>query len=726
MGTNDGLTGMTADTSQFYFGVDALPKDFFQVLQFNGSESVSECFYFNLQAISLEHQLNYEEVIGKTFMFTFYSHEGEIKRGGMVVSCEQYATLGDFSTYHLKLVPRIYKLSYRSNNRVFQKKSIAKIIEDVLTDAGFVKNLDFKQVLNPMPQEEEFVVQYNESDLNFIQRLMETHGIYYYFDHVDGKDVLMMVNVSADAPGLPEKAQLAFNPDGGMVKGDSASVKNLAKVHSYATGRYAFKDYNYRQPDSNVLGQSGDAEMGEWYEYASNLKDSQKASQLASVRQQMLDSGRTIFRGNSDCRWLFSGFHFELSGSGPSGFDGKYFITKIEHSGNQEAGLLGKGDSVTYSNTFECLSLETAYRPSLKTPKPQMNGILTAKVDGPDGPYAHLDEEGRYKVKFYFDRTDLQNGEASLPVRLAQPYTGKGYGMHFPVHKGTEILIAFENGDVDRPIGLATVPNPSNGTPVTSSNKSNNILKTASGHILQMNDLEDETSINLISSGKHSLSFQDIEKEQQIELKSAKEKVLLLDDKNEHITLKTKDGTKVMKFDDKDKYILLQTDYGHTVKMDDKKKVIDIQTKDKHCLSINDDKKTITLTDGNNKNSIYIDIGKNKIILTSEADMVLKAKNNLDIQATNIKMQSKGGTFDLSADQDINITSKTNVSAKGNMKMNLEAGMDLSAKGSLNLKLEGGVNVESKAGVASKTTGTLVNVEAKGLNTIKGAMVMIN
>ena len=177
--------------------------------------------------------------------------------------------------------------------------------------------------------------------------------------------------------------------------------------------------------------------------------------------------------------------------------------------------------------------------------------------------------------------------------------------------------------------------------------------------------------------------------------------------------------------DNESEAISIKTDKGHLIKMDDKAKIIALQTKDGNMVQLNDNKKQITIKDAKGKHTFQIDGGGNKISISTKGDMELAAKGNLNIQAKEITMQAKQGGINLKAMKDIKAEGM-NLHLKSKQKVQIEGGVDVGIKGNMNLKLEGGMKVESKAGVSNKMTGVMVNAEASALNTIKGAMVMIN
>ena len=220
---------------------------------------------------------------------------------------------------------------------------------------------------------------------------------------------------------------------------------------------------------------------GVFYDYGAHFKDASEGDRLARVRSEEFEAGRRLFHGESDAPSSAPG----TCSRSPSTFgptvNTDYLLTRVEHEGSQGQGFgVGlDGPVATYRNRFTALLATTQFRPARLTPVPRISGIITARLETAGGDYAYIDDQGRYKVKLPFDLSSRGNGSASRAVRLAQPYSGPGYGMHFPNRAGGEMVLACIDGDVDRPIGLSTVPNPSNASPVSAGNNAQCVIRSA-------------------------------------------------------------------------------------------------------------------------------------------------------------------------------------------------------------------------------------------------------
>ena len=207
-----------------------------------------------------------------------------------------------------------------------------------------------------------------------------------------------------------------------------------------------------------------------------------------------------------------------MSGHPRADLDGDFLLTAVEHRGARpDAGPAGADGGpglpaaldLAYTNTFHALPATAPFRPARTTPVPTAPGLMTARVESAGGPYAFVDEDGRYRARLALDRSGAPEAQATRPVRLAQPYSGPNYGLHLPNHAGTELLLGFTNGDLDRPIALGTVPNPSQGSPAVARNRMENVLRSWAGNALVLDDTQDGEHVRLTAVKDHTESVAD-------------------------------------------------------------------------------------------------------------------------------------------------------------------------------------------------------------------------
>jgi len=261
------------------------------------------------------------------------------------------------------------------------------------------------------------------------------------------------------------------------------------------------KDYNYEKPSLDLTGRAmvADKGRGEIYIYGEHFKDISEGNRLAKVRADEFKCREQVFHGLSTVPAVRPGYVFDLDRHYRSDFNQRYLTISTRHEGSQERYLLSglgvKGlaekDDLFYRNSFECIPASVQFRPVRVTERPRIHGTLSAKIDAAgSGQYAELDDQGRYKVILPFDLSGRSGGKASAYVRMMQSYAGQDMGMHAPLHKGTEVLLSFIDGDPDRPVIAGAIPNPETPGPVNDSNQTMVRLKSGSGNVMHMEDQE--------------------------------------------------------------------------------------------------------------------------------------------------------------------------------------------------------------------------------------------
>jgi type VI secretion system VgrG family protein len=476
--------------TRFYFQSKAssLVQDTFRVIRFNGQEEISQPFRFEIELVSDNADIDPDEVLQWPAFLTI---ERDGKRR---------------MVHGVLAVPRLWLLSMSQQNQIYQDKSVPEIVEEELKGskdkgpaglaAANLTTKDFELRLTRKYQKREYVVQYGESDLNFISRLMEHEGLFYFFEHDDEKEKIIITDDNIHFPAIAEESSIPYRSPSGMVIADEESVRAISCRHRRMPKKLILKDYNYRTPHVPLQGEANVDGKGHGLisEYGNHFKTPEEGVSLAKIRAEEIRCRHAVFRGEGDCSLFLPGHRYTLEGHFRKDFNREYVITGVEHDGTQPiagvSGLANDGaEQLTYRNTFTAITSDVPFRPERNTPKPRMYGIMNAHVDAALlTDRAEVDDQGRYKVVMPFDLSGSGEGKASRFVRMAQPYGGGSHGMHFPLHKDVEVIWACIDGDPDRPIIVGTVPNPLNPSVVTADNSTKNVIKTASGSFLEFND----------------------------------------------------------------------------------------------------------------------------------------------------------------------------------------------------------------------------------------------
>ena len=493
---------------KFTFVSKALPQDTFDVVSFKGFEGISKPYEFEITLVSDDPEIDFKSVLENPATLTILRDQGDLPIHGMVAQFEQLEETAQQILYQALLVPRFWQLSLHHHNQLFLDKSVPEVIEESLKQANLTSQ-DYTLKLTRSYPKWEYISQYRETHLNFISRWMEREGIYYFFEQTEDIEKLIITDTSTSHKDVPGGKPAPYRPLSGMVP-EEEFVKALIYKQKVLPKKVILKDYNYRKPSLELKGESivDQKGRGEVYLYGEHFKDPEEGNGLAKIRAEEIRCREKIFYGESTLSIFESGFFFELQDHYRNSFNQKYLLTELEHEGKQ-AGLVlvgienekgGKEKESVYTNRFVAIPAHVQFRPERKTEKPKINGTMNARVDAAgSGQYAEIDKEGRYKVILPYDLSGNKGGKASRWIRMSQPYSGADYGMHFPLHKGTEVLLTFVDGDPDRPIIAGTVPNPENTSPVKDSNQTQCVIKTGGDNKIIMEDSQGKERI-LVSS----------------------------------------------------------------------------------------------------------------------------------------------------------------------------------------------------------------------------------
>jgi type VI secretion system secreted protein VgrG len=707
-----------ANEAQFLFYCGNLKAETFHVADFRGRDCVSSPYDFSITLTSPSPDIRPDDVINKQATLYVYRDGEYFPYSGVVCEFRFVDRSTDFSTYSVRLVPRLWLLSLNVQTRVFQKTSVDKIVKKVLDDANLT-NYCTMDLGGPYPQRE-YVVQYQESDLNFISRLMERAGIWYFFkesplvpEEVDGVGVEAMV--VSDKPGSFEyvsgESTILFRSHSGLDEGvdqeEKEDVFRVAYDRRVVAKNVRLKNYNYRAPEVDVSGSAaiGTGDTGEVYAYGGQYRNTDEARKAADVAAGQISTGQTTVHGSGRCRGFRAGRRFTLTEHFRSDCNDKYLICEVTHTGAHGAPRGGQG-VFTYTNEFVAIpsSQVNAFRPAARSRVPRIHGVVTAPIEANGSAYAALDDMGRYKVRMPFDLSGSRNYEGSKYVRLAQPYSGSNYGVHFPSHEGAEMVLACIDGDPDKPIGVGTVPNANTVSPVVGSNKEQSVIKTAGNNEIVLDDTDGKQKMHLTTSAKHTISMDD--ENRSVTVKSAGDNKVLIDDTGKRVAVNADKHQVVLSYGDSGKGVFISTADGHGIRIDDENKCITVVTAGGQKVHLDDSGGKLTVADGGNNTITMEQNGSMAIDCSQKLD--INVTSDLTIKAANVKIQASGG-----------------IEAKGNSDVKL-SGMNFEAKGDMNAKVEGGMSAEVSGMMAKVEGKTMADFKGGAKTTLTGGVVMIN
>lgn len=456
----------------------------------SGQESVSRLFSYQLDVLAkVGTDIAFDKLLGQNITVEMQFHPQEPKKRYLNGICCRVSEAGqdnEFTTYHLEIVPKFWLASRKAQSRIFQQMSVPEILKKVL------EGIDTAFELQGTFEKRDYCVQYRETDFNFACRLMEEEGIYFFHKHANGSHKMVLANTPQSHSEVPDGSKLIYEVVVGGNRPEDR-IFDWHKLQELRSGKYTLWDHTFELPhkhleaektiqDSVQVGKVshklkvGGNDKLELYDYpgeyaqrfdgvspgggdqAGDLqKIFQDNSRTAGIRMQEEAAASIVIQGASTCRQLVSGHRFSLQRHFNA--DGEYMLTSVSHSVVYDAYRSDSTGDFHYSNQFTCLPFALPFRPTRMTPKPVIHGTQTAVVVGPPGEEIWPDKYGRVKVQFHWDREGQNNDKSSCWVRVSTPWAGKQWGMiHIP-RVGQEVVVAFEEGDPDRPIIVGSVYN---------------------------------------------------------------------------------------------------------------------------------------------------------------------------------------------------------------------------------------------------------------------------
>jgi len=459
---------LPGNVEYFTISIDGL-TDTLRVVNLQGTESISSLYRFDLELISENAELDFDQVIGKPGLITFYNNDREVDRyiHGVVNRFSQSRQGRRFTTYHIELVPVIWNLSCRSDVRIFQGKTVKEILAQVLEGASIPPE-SYSFALQGHYDAREYCVQYRESDLDFISRLMEDEGIFYFFEHKSDKHVLNIADNASVHEYISDPHDIRFHVPTGLNDPDYF-ISQFNYTREIRPGRVSIKDYNYSKPALDLMSNEtalNNTEL-EIYDYPSGLQTAERNNRLSRVRLEEQQSTRIHVYGNGTCKTMMPGYRFYLNDYPREEFNMDYIITSISHTARQPNVLEEEAlkSSTEYHNDFRGIPVESVFRPARVTRRPVVEGVQTAIVVGPEGEEIYVDEYGRVKIQFHWDREGEYNENSSCWIRVSQISAGTRWGAMFIPRIGQEVVVNFVGGDPDRPIITGCVYHGTNKPP---------------------------------------------------------------------------------------------------------------------------------------------------------------------------------------------------------------------------------------------------------------------
>lgn len=454
-----------------------LGEGVFTLVSLDGREGLSMIGGFELTLKSKRHDIQPQQMLGQNVTVRVV---GALDRpryiNGYVTRWTGVSELRDAKDgpkgtkaylYQATISPWLWFLTRQANSRIFQKKTVPDILKAVFQAHGALASVQDK--LTGSYRRWDYCVQYRETDFNFVSRLMEQEGIYYFVEHANGKHQIVLVDASSAHLPSPGYEELRFDEED---RSGSDQIDAWQSTHEIQTGSFVARDYNYLTPRTLVedkAERSVPHPFGHFsqFDYPAEVDTPAEALAAAKVRLDELHSRYQVFTGGGNVRGIYPGCSFTLARHPVPAFNDKLLVVQAAYHSTNTGESSSSGTEFTFRCQITAQYLKQQFRPPRQTPKPTVQGPQTATVVGPAGEeiYTDPDGHGRIKVQFRWDRYGRANEESSCWIRVMQPWAGNGYGAWALPRIGQEVVVEFLEGDPDQPIVTGSVYNAENRPP---------------------------------------------------------------------------------------------------------------------------------------------------------------------------------------------------------------------------------------------------------------------
>ena len=653
-----------------------------------GKEGLSRGFEYVAIVLSDDSAIDGNAIVGKQVSVTYFDEDSRERVINGYVSRFEYARQveepASLTAYSLTLVPWMWFLSHNSDCQIFQDMTAPDIIKKIFSDLGFN---DFTMKLQGNYPEREYCVQYRETDFNFVSRLMEEEGIFYYYTHEKGKHTLVI----ADEPSGYYKLDESDVQYGPLGQSHLKQLTDWRHIYEFRPGNVAQKDFNFKKPTDHLKTeeksqiQFENSSKLEIYDYPGIYEKESEGKRLTKVRLEELEAEHDHIEGAGHYLSFSPGGKFTIDKHSRQEDEGKSFVlTEVYTEMNSNVGSESSGE-VDFHNEFRCIPAETTYRPARLAEKPLVEGPQTAIV-ATDGQEIVVDEFARVKVQFHWDRYGQSDLKSSCWIRVSQVHAGKGWGMIDIPRKDEEVIVSFLNGDPDRPIITGRVYNGNNNPPFG--------LKGA-GNNAKNKNRRGNTTKSYEATGYNELTMDDTAGEEQIRIHAQYDMATTVEHDQTLLVKNNRTNTVKGTFTEtitKDTKITIESgSYTHKVAANKASYHVE-----KDLTETYNGNQTTTVT----KNINYT--SQQSIVITAADDITLK------VGESRLSMDSKG-----------------NIILKG---VNVRVDASKAAEVSSAAKTKIGVGSQTVSCDKSKLemSGVAINSSAVGMHEITGAVVKIN
>ena len=631
--------GFFAQENRFISIVTPLPKDELLLTSFKGSEHISALFEFDVGVLSTNPAIDPHDLIGEQVTVNILNDQARTFNGYVSQFAFGEVQSNGLRAYNLTVVPWLWFLSKTHNQRIFQNKSVKDIVSQVFAALGFN---DYAFNIKGGNTPREYCIQYGESDFHFVSRLLEEEGIAYYFKQESDKHTMMIVDQKS-AFDVCAESEVKYSSGNQTV----SQLSYWQHAHHFGTGVWAINDYNFKEPAKKLLVQTPtsakfkNSSSFEHYEYP-GLHHLSAGKEIVDFRADAEEALSDLVEAKGDCSSFYAGGLFNLIEHESKSENGGYLIVNIYHEVNDNSYYGGSDVGSGYHNSFSCVPDSVNFRPPRKHTRPTMKGPQSAVVTGPAGDEIHVDEFGRIKVQFIWDREGKSDENSSCYLRVVQSWAGNKWGASFIPRIGHEVIVDFLDGDPDRPLVTGSVYNGANKPPYSA--------KTQSG-------IKTRSTKGGSTENYNELRFEDKKDSEQIFIHAEKDMDVEVEN-NETLTVDN-DRTKTIKHDENSN---IGNDRNKTVTNNQsesigKNKSIEVGVD--HTESVG---KNMMITIGGNlqesvegkysesvtkeyalrADAITLTANKEIVFKTGSATIVMKSNGDITLSGSNINVKGSG------------------------------------------------------------------------------------
>ncbi|MGE0716414.1 MAG: type VI secretion system Vgr family protein [Alphaproteobacteria bacterium] len=459
------------DDNRFLVFDTPLGPDRLLLRRFEGEEAMSRLFRFRLELLSEDESIDFAKILGQnaTVALRLPGQQSPRFFNGHVARFVQQVGHGGFALYEADFVPWLWFLTRTADCRIFQRMTVPDIVAKIFSERGFS---DWERKLTRQYRRWEYCVQYRETACNFVMRLLEQEGIFFFFRHENGKHTLVLADDPTAHQPVPDPEVRFQRGLGAGVLLDEDVIFDWRREEVFLSGRYALNDYNFETPTQRLLANTSslvrhrDNQSFEVFDYPGEYLDRGQGEHFVRQRMEEEEAGQEEHWGAGHRHHFQAGSRFDLAEHPRADFNQSYVLTRVAHDASDPSYEPGRAtDTQEYANSFTVIPARRPFRPARVTPRPLVEGTQTAFVVGPAGEEIFTDKHGRVKVQFHWDREHKMDEDSSCWIRVAQAWAGAGWGSIFIPRIGMEVVVAFLEGDPDQPIVVGVVYNGQNVPP---------------------------------------------------------------------------------------------------------------------------------------------------------------------------------------------------------------------------------------------------------------------